>query len=166
MFGALDNLIALLLSSNTLHYTLGHFDSMLNVFSYCSRFSIIFMISLINWYSSMYSAYVVDKDISYCNLDTHSIGQFLYLIIYPVREYTEDGSSDLFVDHIPAKSSSKQKSSPLSFCGYIISPFSFVPFKYLMILFTPLLCEAFGLAENLATECVAYAMSGLDEPEI
>ena len=35
-----------------------------------------------------------------------------------------------------------------------------------MILFTPLLCEAFGLAENLAAECVAYAMSGQDEPEI
>ena len=34
-----------------------------------------------------------------------------------------------------------------------------------MILFTPLSCEAFGLAENITAECVAYAMSGLDEPE-
>ena len=35
-----------------------------------------------------------------------------------------------------------------------------------MILFTPLSCDALGLDENLAAECVAYAMSGLDEPEI
>ena len=34
-----------------------------------------------------------------------------------------------------------------------------------MILFTPLSCDAFGLAENLAAKCVAYEMSGLDEPE-
>ena len=35
-----------------------------------------------------------------------------------------------------------------------------------MILLTPLLCDTFGLAENLAAECVAYAMSGLSKPEI
>ena len=114
----------------------------------------------------MYSASVVDKDILGFNSDAHSIGQFLYLIIYPVREYTEAGSSDSFFDLPPAKSASTKHSSPLSFFGYIISPFSFVPFKYLIILFTPLSCDAFGLAENLAAECVVYAMSGLDEPEI
>ena len=114
----------------------------------------------------MYSNSVVDKDILDCNLDAHSIGQFLYLMIYPVREYTEAGSSDSFVDHPPAKSASMKHSSPLSFFGYIISPFYFLPFRYLMILFTPLLCEGFGLDENIAAECVAYAMSGLDKPEI
>ena len=87
-------------------------------------------------------------------------------MIYPVQEYTESGSADSFVDHPPAKSASTKHSSPLSFFGYIISPFSFVPFSYLMIIFTPLSCEAFGLTENLAAECVAYAMSGLEEPEI
>ena len=35
-----------------------------------------------------------------------------------------------------------------------------------MILFIPLSCEAFGWAENIAAECVTYAMSGLEEPEI
>ena len=47
------------------------------------------MISLIACDSAIYSASVVDKDISDCNLDAHSIGQLLYLIIYPVRKYTE-----------------------------------------------------------------------------
>ena len=108
----------------------------------------------------------MDKDISDCNLDTHSIGKFLYLMIYPVREYTEAGSSDSFVDRPPAKSASTKHLSPLSFFGYIISPFSFVPFRYLMILFTHLSCEDFGLAENLAAEFVVYAISGLVEPEI
>ena len=83
-------------------------------------------------------------------------------MIYPVLEYTEAGSSYSFVDHPPAKSASKKHSSHLSFFGYIVSPFSFVSFRYLMILFTSLSCEAFGLAENLAAECVAYAMSGLE----
>ena len=124
------------------------------------------MISLIFCDSAIYSASVVDKDISVFNLDAHSIGNFLYLMIYPIREYTEAGSSDSFVDHPPAKYVSTKHSSPLSFFRYIISPFSFVPFRYLMILFTPLSCEAFGLAENLAAGCVAYAMSGLDEPKI
>ena len=124
------------------------------------------MISLVACDRAMYSASVVDKEILDCNLDAHSIGQFLYLMIYPIREYTEAGSSDLFVDHPPAKSASTKHSIFLSFFGYIISPFSFVPFRYLMILFTPLSCEVFGLAENLAAECVTYAMLGLDELEI
>ena len=34
-----------------------------------------------------------------------------------------------------------------------------------MIILTPLLCEASGLAENIAAECVVYVISGLDEPE-
>ena len=124
------------------------------------------MIYLIACESEMYSSYVVDKDISYCNLDAHSIGQCLYLMIYPVWEYTEAGSSDSFVDHSPKRSASMKHSSPLSFFGYIISPFYFVPFRYLMILFTPLSCVAFRLAENIAAECVVYVMSCLDEPEI
>ena len=90
----------------------------------------------------------------------------VYLMIYPVREYTKAGSSDSFIDHPPEKSASTKHLSPLSFLGYMISQFYFVPFKYLMILFTPLSCNAFGLAENLAAECVAYVMSGLEEPEI
>ena len=139
---------------------------MFNVFSNCSICSIIGMISLIACDIAIYSASVVDKYISDFNLEAHSIGQFLYLMIYPVREYTEAVLSDLFIDHPPAKSASTNHSSPLSFFGYIISPFYFMPFRYLMILFTPLSCEAFGLAENLAAECVAYAMSGLDEPKI
>ena len=96
------------------------------------------MISIISCDSARYSISVVDMDISGFNLDAHSNGQFLYLMIYPVREYTEAGSSDSFVDHPPAKSASTKHSSPLSFFGYIVSPFSFVPFRYLMILFTPL----------------------------
>ena len=135
---ALDNYIAPLLSSNTLHLTLGRLDSMFNVFSNCSICSIIGMISLIACDSAMYSASVMDKDISDCNLDAHSIGKFLYLIIYPAREYTEAGLSDSFVDHPPAKSASTKHSSPLSFFGYIISPFYFILFRYLMIIFTPL----------------------------
>ena len=79
-------------------------------------------------------------------------------MIYPVLEYTEAGSSYSFVDHPPAKSASKKHSSHLSFFGYIISPFYFVPVRYLMIIFTPLSCEAFGLSENLAAECVAYVI--------
>ena len=35
-----------------------------------------------------------------------------------------------------------------------------------MIPFSPLSCEDFGLAENIAAECFAYAMLGLDEPKI
>ena len=87
-------------------------------------------------------------------------------MIYPVWEYTEAESSDLFVDHPPAKYASTKHSSTLSFFGYIISPFYFVPLRYLMILFTLLSCEAFGLDDNLAAGCVANAMFGLDEPEI
>ena len=64
-------------------------------------------------------------------------------MIYPVQEDTEAGSSDSFVDHPPAKYASTKYSSPLSFFGYIISPFNFVPFRYLIIFFTPLSCEAF-----------------------
>ena len=52
------------------------------------------MISLIACDSAMYPASVVEKDISDFNLDAHNIRQFLYLMIYPVREYTEAGSSD------------------------------------------------------------------------
>ena len=122
------------------------------------------MISLIAYDIVMYSNSVVDKDILDCNLDAHSIGQLLYLMIYPLREYTEAGLSDSFVDHPPAKFASTKHSSPLSFFGYIISPFSFVPLNYLMILFTPLSCETFGLTENLAAEYVAYVMSGMDKP--
>ena len=166
IFGAFSNSITLLLSSNTLQLTLGRFVSMFNGFYNCSRCYIIGMISLIDCDSAIYSASVVDKDILDCNLDDHSIGQFLYLMIYPVQEYTEAGLPDSFVDHPPVKSASTKHSSPLSFFGYIISPFYFVPFRYLVILFTPLLCEDFGLAENLAVEYVVYAMSGLDEPEI
>ena len=44
------------------------------------------MISLIACDRAMYSDSVVDKEISDFNLDAHSIGQFLYLIIYPVQE--------------------------------------------------------------------------------
>ena len=124
------------------------------------------MISLITRDSTIYSTSVVDKDISDCNLDTHNIRKLLYLMIYIVREYTEDGSSDSFIDHPPAKHASTKHSIPLSFFGYIINSFYFVPFKYLMILFTPLLYEAFGLAENVSAECVAYAMFGLNKPEI
>ena len=145
---------------------LGRFDSMFNISSNCSRFTIIGIISLIVCDSEMYSASVVDKEISDCYLDAHSIGQFLYLIIYPVREYTEAGLSYSFVDNFPAKSASTKYSSPLSIFKYNINPFSFVPFKYLMILFTHISCDAFGLSEKLAAKCVAYAMSGLDEPEI
>ena len=87
-------------------------------------------------------------------------------MIYPVREYTEAGLSDSFVDHPPAKSVLTEHLITLSFFGYIINLFSFVPFKYLMILFKSLSYNAFGLDENLASKCVAYAMSGLDEPEI
>ena len=72
---------------------------MLNVFYIFSRCSIIVIITLIACESAMYSAFVVDKYILDCNLDAHSIGQFLYLMIYPVREYTEARSSDSFVDH-------------------------------------------------------------------
>ena len=43
------------------------------------------MIYLIARDSAIYSASVVDKDISDCNLDAHSIGKLLYLNIYPVR---------------------------------------------------------------------------------
>ena len=71
------------------------------------------MISRIACDIAMYFAYVVYKDISDCNLDAHSIGKILYLMIYPVREYTEAGSSDSFVDHPPAKSASTKHSSPL-----------------------------------------------------
>ena len=117
IFGALANSIALLLYSNISHLTLGRFDSMFNVFPNCYKFSIIGMISLIASESAMYSSSVMDKDISDCNLDAHSIGQFLYLMIYHVREYTKAGSSDLFVDHPTAKSALKKHSSPLSFFG-------------------------------------------------
>ena len=115
IFGTLANLTAPLLYSNTLHFTLGRFDSMFNVFSNCSRCSIICVISLIACDSAMYSASAVDKDILDFNLDAHSIGQFLYLIIYPVRGYTESGSSYSFFDHPPAKYVSTKHSSPLSF---------------------------------------------------
>ena len=81
------------------------------------------MISLIACDSEIYLASIVDKDILDCNLESHSIGQLLYLMIYPVREYTEAGSSDSFFDHPPVKSASTKHSSPLSFSRYIISPF-------------------------------------------
>ena len=80
MFGALANSITPLLSMNTLHLMLGRFDSMFNVLSYCSICSIIGMISIIACDSAMLSASVVDKNILDCNLDAHSIGQFLYLL--------------------------------------------------------------------------------------
>ena len=86
IFVALANSITLLLSLNTLHFKLGHFDSMFNVVSNCYRCSIIAMISIIACDRAMYSASVVDKEILDCNLDAHSIRQFFYLIIYPVRE--------------------------------------------------------------------------------
>ena len=73
------------------------------------------MISPIACDSAMYSASVVDKDISDFNVGAHSIGQFLYLMIYPVQEYTEAGSSDSSVDHPPTKSASTKHSYPLSF---------------------------------------------------
>ena len=87
------------------------------------------MMSLIAFDSAMYSAYVVEKDISNFNLDAHIIGQFLYLIIYPVREYNEAGLSYSFVDHPPAKSASTKHLIPMSFFRYIISPFYFEPFR-------------------------------------
>ena len=62
------------------------------------------MISIIACESAIYSASVVDTDISNFNLDAHIIGKVLYLMIYSVREYTEAGSSDSFVDHPPEKS--------------------------------------------------------------
>ena len=127
IFGALDNSIAPLLSSNNLHLTLRHFDSMFNVFSNCSRCSIIGMISLIYCDSAMYYASVVDKDISDFNLDAHSIEKLIHLMIYPVREYTEAGSSYLFVDHPPAKSASMNHSSPLSFLDTLLVHFIFYP---------------------------------------
>ena len=130
IFGDLANSIAPLLSLNNLHLTLGRFNSMFNVFYNCSRCSIIGMISFVTSYSTMYSASVMDKDISDYNLDAHSIGQFLYFMINPVREYTEAGSSDLLVDHPPAKSAPTKHLSRLSFFGYIISLFYFVPFRY------------------------------------
>ena len=86
ILGALYNSIAPLLYSNALHLLLGRFDSMFKVFSNCSVCYIIGMISIISCDGAMYSASVVDKDILDCNLDAHSIGKFLYLIIYPVRE--------------------------------------------------------------------------------
>ena len=106
-----------------------HLDSMFNFFSNCSQFPIIGMIFLISCESAMYSASVMEKYILDCNLDARSIGKFLYLMIYPVREYTKAGSSDLFVEHPPTKSVSTEHSSPLSFFGYIISPFFFVLFR-------------------------------------
>ena len=123
------------------------------------------MISFIACDSVMYYVSVVENYISDCNLDDHSFGQFLYLMIYPARGYTEAGLTDSFVDHPPKKSASTKHSSPLSFFGYIISPFASLLFRYLMILFTPLLCEAFGLAENIVAECVMYVMLVLDKPE-
>ena len=86
IFGALANSIAPLLSSNTLHFTLERFDSVFNVFSNCYICSVVGMISLISCDRAMYSDSVVDKEISDFNLDAHSIGQFLYLIIHPVLE--------------------------------------------------------------------------------
>ena len=74
--GALANSIAPLLSLNTIYLTLGRFYSMSNVFSNCSRCSIIGMIYLISCDSEMYYASAVDKDILDCNLDAHSIRQF------------------------------------------------------------------------------------------
>ena len=69
----------------------------------------------------------MDKDISDFNLDAHSIGNFLYLMIYPVCEYTEAGSSDLRVDHPPAKSASTKHSSPLSFLNTLLVHFILYP---------------------------------------
>ena len=84
IFGKFDNSIAPLLISNTLHFTLRRFDSMFNVLSNCSRCFIVVMISMIECDRAMYSASVVNNEISDCNLDAHSIGKFLYLTIYPV----------------------------------------------------------------------------------
>ena len=44
------------------------------------------MIYLIACDRAMYSASIVDKEISDFNLDAYIIGQFLYLIIYRVQE--------------------------------------------------------------------------------
>ena len=48
----------------------------------------------------------------------------------------------------------------LSFARYS-NPKSGVPFKYLMILLTPIQCVCFGFDEKRATFPKAYAISGL-----
>lgn len=62
--------------------------------SSCRR-SLIGIKSWVDWLKAMYSASVVLRSISVCILEDHKTGLEAKVILYPVRERTEEGSLEL-----------------------------------------------------------------------
>ena len=105
--------------------------------------------------SAMNSASVVLRAISVCIFDAHVSGQPTYFITYPVLDFAVVLSKcAVSAFQFPLKSASHQSSSEL-LVGSRIIPSDIAAIKYLPILSTSILCDAFGFQENLAHWCTA-----------
>ena len=126
--------------------------------------SIRFMIGIAACKASehaVYSASQVDKVISVCSLLTQMIRHPMYLMMYPVHNFTVTGSKSMVSgSKSPQKLASAYTSRPLSGSGITMIPWSWVPSRYLPIHFTTCEWDCFGSAANLAALCTAYACMG------
>ena len=100
--------------------------------------------------NAMYSASVVLKAISVCNLLPQNIGQPAYEMTKPVRDKTDSGLVVSPLLNPPAKSASTWHSRPFVVSGRKMIPLSIVPSRYLHILLIALSWDSFGLLLNLA----------------
>ena len=91
--GTFANSSAPLLSSKSVHLICNFASGILNIGFISSINSLKGSTSLAAVHGAMYSASVVDREISVCKRLNHVIGQPAYLITHPVLDLTELGSS-------------------------------------------------------------------------
>lgn len=92
-----------LLSSNTVECALAAGSEILQIELSSCRMVRIGSRSRREVERAIYSASVVDRAISNCDLEDHRIGQPTYVITYPVLDFTLDGSFEVLCVHVPAK---------------------------------------------------------------
>jgi hypothetical protein len=138
-------LMALVLSQNII---------MGSSYSTCISFKVCFIHSTLVQHvvAAIYSASGVDKDIEYRFLlnqyTTHS------------PKYKVDPIVLLLSSMLPTQSASVWEIRDRSFPFEYHNPNSYVPFRYLNILFISITCDSFGVALNLATYPTACITSG------
>ena len=98
------------LSSNTEQCTFGAFMRAGIALESSFRIAMSGITSRRLWDSATYSLSVVDRVISDWSFDEHITGQLAYLITYPVREKTDDGSSEPSIFQSPANDASTYNS--------------------------------------------------------
>ena len=116
--------MALLLSSNTLHLTLGVLYAMGNLCFFVSLSNSIIAIAFLDKCDKpVYSLSVLLRHTSVWSCEFHTIGYPLYLIMYPRRDLVlSQPLSTSFASQLPTKSALTYISKPFVL-GFNIEPF-------------------------------------------